>query len=285
MLARLLKTIAGSKSKTDAKSKASEARNVVRDNKRMTGEKEQAAIDKINAELDAKVAEITKSSKTKAEKTFESEMKALRGMAMTDARRQREKIKIAKKYGRTITINGKTFSPKKDSTSPKKAPPEGVAGERAKTRAREEAARTVEKKGSIAKKMTVSKTDIQQAKTANDFDNMQRRIDDLPDGLRKNMMQDMLDKQVKKFEGMQAAELDKAGRKAAQSARDRGEFKGYTPKSPFQKGGMGLKKPTADQKGLQKLPTAVRNKMGYMKRGGMMKSGNSDMRKGGMFYK
>tara|TARA_R100000234_G_scaffold41071_1_gene24552 strand:- start:144 stop:854 length:711 start_codon:yes stop_codon:yes gene_type:complete len=236
----------------------------------MTGEKEQAAIDKINAELDAKVAEITKSSKTKAEKTFESEMKALRGMAMTDARRQREKIKIAKKYGRTITINGKTFSPKK---------------ERAKTRAREEAARTVEKKGSIAKKMTVSKTDIQQAKTANDFDNMQRRIDDLPDGLRKNMMQDMLDKQVKKFEGMQAAELDKAGRKAAQSARDRGEFKGYTPKSPFQKGGMGLKKPTADQKGLQKLPTAVRNKMGYMKRGGMMKSGNSDMRKGGMFYK
>ena len=231
MLARLLKAITGSKSKTDAKSKASEARNAVRDNKRMTGEKEQAAIDKINAALDAKVAEITKASKTK------------------------------------------------------KAPEQGVAGERAKTRAREDAAKTTQKKGSIAKKMTVSKTDIQQAKTANDFDNMQRRIDDLPDGLRKNMMQDMLDKQVKKFEDMQAAELDKAGRKAAQSARDRGEFKGYTPKSPFQQGGMGLKKPTADQKGLKKLPTEVRNKMGFMKRGGMMKAGNNDMRKGGMFYK
>ena len=48
---------------------------------------------------------------------------------------------------------------------------------------------------------------------------------------------------------------------------------------------MGLKKPRADQVGLKKLPTEVRNKMGYMKRGGMMKSGNNDMRKGGMFYK
>ena len=42
------------------------------------------------------------------------------------------------------------------------------------------------------------------------------------------------------------------------------------------------KKPTG---GLKKLPTAVRNKMGYMKRGGSVKSGSTDMRKGGMFYK
>ena len=32
-----------------------------------------------------------------------------------------------------------------------------------------------------------------------------------------------------------------------------------------------MKKPTAKQKGLKKLPSAVRNKMGYMKNGGMMK--------------
>ena len=57
MLGKFLKRITGSKSKTDAKSEASEARNAVRNNKRMTGEKEQAAIDKINAALDAKVAE------------------------------------------------------------------------------------------------------------------------------------------------------------------------------------------------------------------------------------
>jgi len=34
-------------------------------------------------------------------------------------------------------------------------------------------------------------------------------------------------------------------------------------------GSANLKKPGADQKGLKKLPTAVRNKMGYMKEGGM----------------
>ena len=45
---------------------------------------------------------------------------------------------------------------------------------------------------------------------------------------------------------------------------------------------MQLKKPTADQKGLKKLPTAVRNKMGYMKKGGTPKP--MDYRKTGMFY-
>mgnify|MGYP003138339186 CR=1 FL=1 len=52
----------------------------------------------------------------------------------------------------------------------------------------------------------------------------------------------------------------------------------------LREGGM-LKKPTPDQKGLKKLPTPVRNKMGFIKRGGMMKVEKMDMRKGGMFYK
>jgi|TARA_R100000900_G_C3273557_1_gene152217 hypothetical protein len=34
---------------------------------------------------------------------------------------------------------------------------------------------------------------------------------------------------------------------------------------------MALKKPTPKQAGLKKLPTAVRNKMGYMNKGGMVK--------------
>ena len=50
------------------------------------------------------------------------------------------------------------------------------------------------------------------------------------------------------------------------------------------RGGV-LKAPSADQTGLKKLPTPVRNKMGYMKRGGTMRTGHADMRKGGMFYK
>lgn len=151
-----------------------------------------------------------------------------------------------------------------------------------------EAAKTVEKKGSIANKMTVSKTDIQQAKTANQLDTMQRRIDDMDNGLRKDMMQKMLDAQRDKFEAMQAAEKDKSVRKATQAASDRKPFKGYDPskENPFadMKQG-GLAKPKPSQTGLKKLPTAVRNKMGYMKRGGLIKTGHTDMRKGGLFYK
>ena len=53
----------------------------------------------------------------------------------------------------------------------------------------------------------------------------------------------------------------------------------------------GLKAPSASQSGLKKLPTAVRNNMGYMNKGGMpmkkkgyAKGGMNDMRKTGMFY-
>ena len=37
-------------------------------------------------------------------------------------------------------------------------------------------------------------------------------------------------------------------------------------------------------KGLSKLPTGVRNKMGFKNRGGMINKGNKDYRKSGMFY-
>ena len=52
-------------------------------------------------------------------------------------------------------------------------------------------------------------------------------------------------------------------------------------KSTYKSGGAkksGLKKPAASQTGLKKLPTSVRNKMGYMKNGGakkMMKMGGA----------
>ena len=41
-------------------------------------------------------------------------------------------------------------------------------------------------------------------------------------------------------------------------------------KKGYAKGGA-MKKPSDDQKGLKKLPKAVRNKMGYMAKGGMAK--------------
>ena len=61
----------------------------------------------------------------------------------------------------------------------------------------------------------------------------------------------------------------------------KGGMKGGGMTKGYQKGGA-LKKPTADQKGLQKLPTKVRNDMGYMKAGGMTKGG---MKGGGMATK
>ena len=69
--------------------------------------------------------------------------------------------------------------------------------------------------------------------------------------------------------------------------KKKGMAKGGMKKKGYAMGGMkkkgmamgGLKKPAANQTGLQKLPTAVRNKMGYMQKGGMKKKG---MARGGM---
>ena len=54
---------------------------------------------------------------------------------------------------------------------------------------------------------------------------------------------------------------------------DKGEIK-------FAKGGSALKPVKPSQKGLKKLPTKVRNKMGYMKKGGRVGMGKA-MRGGG----
>jgi hypothetical protein len=73
---------------------------------------------------------------------------------------------------------------------------------------------------------------------------VQRRIDNMNDGLIKKSMQAMLDRQRRAFEKMQADEVDAASRKSAQSASDRKEFKGYKPENPFEgmkKGGMARK--------------------------------------------
>lgn len=126
---------------------------------------------------------------------------------------------------------------KDQSADAPKAKPAGVAGERSKVRKNEQEAKVTPKKGSIAKKMTVSATDIKQAKTANQFDTMQRRIDDMPDGLRKDAMQKLLNAQRKSFEDMQSAEVSRASRKSAQSAADRKSKPVTLPPMPFYKGG------------------------------------------------
>lgn len=100
---------------------------------------------------------------------------------------------------------------------------------------------TTDRKSSINKKRSVSATDIREATTANEFAALQRRINAMPEGNIQKAMQKMLDSQLAKFEAKQAADVDKAGRKSAQAQRDKKPFKGYTPTSPFYKGGMSRK--------------------------------------------
>ena len=61
-----------------------------------------------------------------------------------------------------------------------------------------------------------------------------------------------------------------------------GHGKNYGKPGGYNMGG--LTKPTANQTGLKKLPSSVRNKMGYMYGGGMAKKnmGSMDYRKGGL---
>ena len=59
---------------------------------------------------------------------------------------------------------------------------------------------------------------------------------------------------------------------------------GTAPTTGMSEGGQ-LKDVPAGNKGLGKLPAAVRNKMGFKNRGGMINNGAKDHRKSGMFYK
>jgi protein-tyrosine-phosphatase len=131
---------------------------------------------------------------------------------------------------------------KSASASTKTALPSAEANKRVKELKRQENIRTSESKSSINKSRNVSKADVMAANTAAMFRDMQKRIDAMPDGMRKKMMSDLLTAQEKKFKAEQGAELDTMTRKQTQSARDRKEFKGYTPRSPFSKGGMSKKR-------------------------------------------
>lgn len=109
-----------------------------------------------------------------------------------------------------------------------------AAVERERIRKNKTDAMTTQRRGSIATRMPVSGEDIRQAKTAAQFDAMQRRIDDMPDGNRKQMMQNLLDRQRTGFERMQSEEMDRASMRSAIAASNRRKFKGYTPSADLE---------------------------------------------------
>ena len=101
--------------------------------------------------------------------------------------------------------------------------------------------------------------------------------------IRKGLTEDQKKALRKKQGGMAMKKkgMAKGGMKKKGMAKCGMKKKGYAMGGMKKKGMAmgGLKKPAANQTGLQKLPTAVRNKMGYMQKGGMKKKG---MARGGM---
>ena len=71
---------------------------------------------------------------------------------------------------------------------------------------------------------------------------------------------------VKRIDAANAAEVDKGGRKMAQGKANKKDFKGYTPKSPFNKGGMPMVK-----KDGKSIPAFAADGVGKMMAGGMAK--------------
>jgi len=93
----------------------------------------------------------------------------------------------------------------------------------------------------------------------------------------------LLPNQKKKIEQAAIAFKKLKDKKQESPERDAKQLVRNRMRIPMNKGG--LKMPTADQVGLKKLPTPVRNKMGYMYGGGMMKKprmSSMDYRKGGL---
>ena len=154
------------------------------------------------------------------------------------ARKAKKAAEAAEKAAqKSLGGKGVTRSKPKDTPEAAEADRKGAAT-RAKERKRQENIRNSESKSSINKGRNVSKADNAAADEAKMLRVMQRRIDDMPDGTRKKMMQGILDRQETGFRDRLNKEFTGMVRKQTQAARDRKEFKGYTPKSPFSKGGM-----------------------------------------------
>jgi len=138
----------------------------------------------------------------------------------------------------------------------------------------------------VARKATLGKMPISQLKrlrAASKNPAERAMITEVIQSIDNKTMGDRLDK----MQGDPKYMSRKAAAKGAAKGVAKGTAKGAAKAkakaaSPMMSEG-GLTQPTKNQTGLKKLPTAVRNKMGFFKSGGMAPSGNNDMRKGGMF--
>ncbi len=226
--------------------------------KSMPSTKDQETGNKARVKRNKKVAQLeTKVEKGDATKEERAELRKLNRMsAMQDMRRSRRAAATASTKAREdkgISLAGEM----------------GTIKVGAKTKLKDSDMMVGNTTNGITKDGEIigNPTDNQVATTIRNLDARQKLSADAKRNLAKLKRMSKSDRQ------------DAALRKMERKMKDTGPDK---TNRKFNKGS--LVQPKASQTGLKKLPTAVRNKMGYMNRGGAVKSGSTDMRKGGMFY-
>ena len=147
---------------------------------------------------------------------------------------------------RKIMVDGKEMPLKDYDAMMKKKKPDLLVSDKAKDMVG--SARTKPKgippqrKGSVAKKANVSKSDIEQAKTKRALDAYENKVNAMKPGNIKTMLKKVIKDKRKAFENMQAGEKDKASRTASNAARSK-KMKGKVTLAPdMNKGGMAKKK-------------------------------------------
>ena len=117
-----------------------------------------------------------------------------------------------------------------------------------------------------------------KAKTANERANIVRTKKSIDRMKKLEKLQEKRKEGIKASKGVKdmigRGEATKVGKsvfhKFVREKKAEGGMMDRLPREPAPKKD-GLKKPTPDQKGLKKLPEKVRNKMGYMKKGGRVR--------------
>ena len=147
---------------------------------------------------------------------------------------------------RKIMVDGKEMPLKDYDAMMKKKKPDLLVSDKAKDMVG--SARTKprgippQRKGSVAKKANVSKSDIEQAKTKRALDAYENKVNAMKPGNIKTMLKKVIKDKRKAFENMQAGEKDKASRTASNAARSK-KMKGKVTLAPdMNKGGMAKKK-------------------------------------------
>ena len=218
---------------------------------------------------------------------------------------------LSTKLRKEAKANAVKDGPKKTGATPgkKKDTPEAAEADRKKivtdkkARTAKSNQATTQRKGSIAKKATVSKTDINQAKDKLALDAYENKVNDMPAGDIKTELKRIIKLKRDAFEKMQAREKDMVVVKSTVAARAKkmkdkvslSRFDSKKEDKDLNRGGLAKKKkgsmynkggmPMVMKDG-KKVPEFAADGVGKMNKGGMaMKKPAKKMMAGGMAKK